>query len=175
MRDVLKCVYQEPGVLYVMTCGISMMPKLCATNQELMEVTKFTTFKTENIAILNITAAIARTNAYFGQGTGLINMDNVQCNGNEDYLINCTYIADHNCGHSEDAGVTCGVVPQCNNSDIRLVGGNNEMEGRVEVCVGGTWGTVCDDFWGYPDAQVACKQLGLPYTGIFILTISVIT
>ena len=109
--------------------------------------------------------ATARTNAYFGAGTGPINMDNVQCTGNEGFLVNCTYLSTHNCIHQEDAGVTCGGVIQCNNSDIRLVGSDSPTEGRVEVCVNGAWGTVCDDFWDYRDAQVACNQLGLPFTG----------
>ena len=38
-------------------------------------------------------------------------------------------------------------------------------EGRLEMCVDGQWGTVCDQGFGTPDAKTACAQLKLPFDG----------
>ena len=52
------------------------------------------------------------------------------------------------------------VSAQCEDGEIRLVGGSQANEGRVEICVNYQWGTVCHDSWGRLDATVVCRQLG---------------
>ena len=48
----------------------------------------------------------------------------------------------------------------CAFGSIKLVGGGVAYEGRVEICINETMGSVCDNSWGVQDAMVVCKQLG---------------
>ncbi|CAI8018786.1 Deleted in malignant brain tumors 1 protein [Geodia barretti] len=66
-------------------------------------------------------------------------LDEVDCNGDESMLSEC---------RNEGLG-----------NDVRLVDGVTSDDGRVEICIGGAWGSVCDDRWDQRDAEVVCNQL----------------
>ncbi|NXQ67649.1 C163A protein, partial [Quiscalus mexicanus] len=98
----------------------------------------------------------AFVSAHYGEGSGQIWLDDVNCTGAESNLWACPSRAwgQHNCQHKEDAGVLC--------SDflaLRLVNGN-DCAGRVEVFYNGTWGSVCSNHMSLLTAATMCKHLG---------------
>ena len=65
----------------------------------------------------------------------------------------------------------------CEERDIRLTDDrfSTPLEGRVQVCLNGVWGTVCDDGWQEENNDVVCRQIGAKLgvdilsNGIFML------
>ena len=53
--------------------------------------------------------AQAHPNAHFGEGSGNIMLDDLGCTGTETSIDQCSHRGweSHNCGHHEDASVTC--------------------------------------------------------------------
>ncbi|KAI2647995.1 Deleted in malignant brain tumors 1 protein [Labeo rohita] len=93
--------------------------------------------------------------AHFGQGSGPIWMDEVNCDGSESTLKNCKLKSwgHNNCNHGEDAGVVCtGRLP-------RLFNGSHICTGRLEILKIKTWMSVCDAAFDQQDAEVVCREL----------------
>lgn len=70
---------------------------------------------------------------------------------------------------------------QCSDGTIRLVGGPNPQTGRVEICMGSHWGTVCDSSYIWKqdiqlgNARVICKQLEFEADSKLYLTVNPFT
>lgn len=105
----------------------------------------------------------------------------LQCTGIEADFLECdqnlgrTFLE---CSHDDDTWLTCPsmsiysvltsycvcIATGCSAGAIRLVGGNVETEGTLEVCVNQAWNAICADSFGQTDAFVACRELGYPTT-----------
>ena len=48
---------------------------------------------------------------------------------------------------------------------MRLQDGTYTSNGRVELCLNGVWGSICNKSWDHVDAGVICKQLGYDSEG----------
>uniref|UniRef100_A0A8C4WJE0 SRCR domain-containing protein n=1 Tax=Gopherus evgoodei TaxID=1825980 RepID=A0A8C4WJE0_9SAUR len=104
----------------------------------------------------------ATVSAHYGQGSGQIRLDDVNCSGNESDLWDCPSGGwdQHNCRHKEDAGVLCSEF-----TDLRLVS-DSDCAGRLEVFYNGTWGSVCHSPMDAATRALICKHLDCGDSGI---------
>ncbi|NXO00805.1 C163A protein, partial [Rhinopomastus cyanomelas] len=93
--------------------------------------------------------------ARFGEGSGQIWLDGVNCSGAEAALWDCPpgSWGEHDCGHKEDAGV------RCSESVALRLENSSGCSGRLQVFYNGTWGSVCSSSMTPKTRSLVCKEL----------------
>ena len=108
----------------------------------------------------------------------------MRCTGDESSLEQCSSSTLSPSSYSYYSSPVVSVICQgnttsqseCSSGDLHLVGGERESEGRVEICVEGFWGTVCDSGWSQREALVVCRQSGFGEKGRHhLITLSFLT
>ncbi|XP_061902006.1 LOW QUALITY PROTEIN: deleted in malignant brain tumors 1 protein-like [Entelurus aequoreus] len=99
-------------------------------------------------------ALASKKSAYFGEGTGQVWMDDVECTGKEVSILKCSHriFGENNCGHSEDVGVVC-------SEHVKVSKGSNRCNGQLEIYVDSHWRKVCSTDWGQEEAEVICREI----------------
>ena len=121
--------------------------------------------------------AIPLTESFFGRGNAPILTYYVWCTGDESSLEQCSKNTLSPSATSYYSSPVVSVIcqgnttsqPDCSSRDLHLVDGERESEDRVEVCVEGFWGTVCDSGWDQREACVVCSQIGFGERGRNVL------
>uniref|UniRef100_A0A4W2FY77 Antigen WC1.1-like n=1 Tax=Bos indicus x Bos taurus TaxID=30522 RepID=A0A4W2FY77_BOBOX len=104
----------------------------------------------------------ATRSAHFGEGPGPIWLDDLNCTGKESHVWRCPSRGwgRHDCRHKEDAGVICSEFLA-----LRMVSGDQECAGWLEVFYNGTWGSVCRSPMDDVTVSIICSQLGCGDSG----------
>ncbi|KAL5510616.1 hypothetical protein EMCRGX_G006184 [Ephydatia muelleri] len=95
----------------------------------------------------------------FGPSQNPFVLDGVYCNGGESSLLSCTNSGYHRCHKGQESGVKCQNL--CTSGDVHLVDGYTPTEGRLEMCINGSWTTFYGyySYWDTNAANVACRQM----------------
>ncbi|ESO89538.1 hypothetical protein LOTGIDRAFT_125269, partial [Lottia gigantea] len=110
------------------------------------------------------TGSIVIPSLSFDETQEEVRIKDVKCTGSEPILQRCNLgllASTETCPTSNYAAVRCAPKPPT----VRLVGGFQSNEGRVEVKYNGVWGTVCGSNWDKWNAAVVCRQLGFDPKG----------
>ncbi|XP_050554173.1 lysyl oxidase homolog 2 [Spodoptera frugiperda] len=135
-------------------------------------------------------SGIATIGSQYGEAIERFWLDDVICQGDETSLSKCVFNrwGSTDCEKDEVAGVICMEeeelparhkdsdsmslayneerlrdVIDVSKSKLRLTGGKNIREGRVEIFLNGSWGSICPDGWTVYEASAVCRHLGMGF------------
>ncbi|MBN3322309.1 DMBT1 protein, partial [Atractosteus spatula] len=106
--------------------------------------------------------------AHFGKGEGQVWTEELQCQGSESHLSFCpkSSTKTQSCTHENDVGLECfDSSLSALDGGVQLSGGESHCDGQVEVHYNSTWGRLLQHSWGYREASVVCRQLGIQCSG----------